>query len=442
MVNDNPNENEKHLRIFEDRSEYISDAGYKEVFREGTLSGEANYRRKRIKEKFESGFLDQLIVELREGKTVVDIEKVSEVSQESLTGLVDSLTSEVGRALIGLSVMQLCIKAIEPSQNIRLHKGSASRGSFSWIEGISMRTLDKQHVTPALRRYDLLRLNADGFMMTRSLAENYPYTHLYKARLRGAKEHWLTLVEELEKGNTDPSESLKFVLSRLLNAAAEFDETADRLNEVVNKNLEKVSDKRSVIEIVLMHSDVSNYAARLLEVSMHALMQAAVSTEELGDLSVKPLSQMRSANKKHGNIGDIELLDNDEIVEAWDAKYGKGYLREEIEEAVEKLEQHAHVQVVGFVTNVAIERTDEIEERIQDIEILYSVKFEVLNFEVWVDQIYERCLSSGLIDEKTLSQQWLLIYSEYLGQKRREQAPIDEPCLEWVVSLIEIIENL
>ena len=36
--------------------------------------------------------------------------------------------------------------------------------------------------------------------------------------------------------------------------------------------------------------------------------------------SLKPLSQMRSANKKHGNIGDIELLEDRQIVEAWDAK--------------------------------------------------------------------------------------------------------------------------
>jgi hypothetical protein len=36
---------------------------------------------------------------------------------------------------------------------------------------------------------------------------------------------------------------------------------------------------------------------------------------------LKPLSQMRSANKKHGNIGDIEILEARQIIESWDAKY-------------------------------------------------------------------------------------------------------------------------
>ncbi len=37
---------------------------------------------------------------------------------------------------------------------------------------------------------------------------------------------------------------------------------------------------------------------------------------------------MRSANKKHGNIGDLEVLEKSNIIEAWDAKYGKAYLRD------------------------------------------------------------------------------------------------------------------
>ncbi len=432
---------EKHLRVFQNKSEYYSHNGSVEIFHEGVVSKKAKTRIKKLKDTFESGFLDRLIFQLREGKIVVDLNKVSKTAQQSLSGLIDSLTSEVGRALIGLSILQLCIKSIVPEQNIRLHKGSSNRGSFSWVEGISMRTLDKNYVTPTLRKHDLLRLNADGFMMTRSLAENYPYTGVYKANIRGAKNQWLALVEELEKGGTDPTESLKFILSRLLNAASEFQKLADELVKTAKIQLNNYCDRGSVISILIKHSEASDYAARLLEVSMHALMQAAISTGAFGELSLKPLSQMRSANKKHGNIGDIELLENTDIIESWDAKYGKSYLREEIEEAVEKLPSHNHVEKVGFVTNVSIDRTVEINRRIEEIKSLYSVDFEVLTFREWVNQIYQRCLSSGLANEQELSQQWVIIYCEYLAQKRREQAPIDEPCLDWVVSLTEILKH-
>ncbi len=304
-----------------------------------------------------------------------------------------------------------------------------------------MRTLDKKYVTPTLRKYGLLRLNADGFMMTRSLAENYPYTFLYKANLRGARKEWLTLVEEIEEERTSSIETLKYLLSRLINVATDFSNEADLLIEKSNKYINQCLDRKDAMSILIKHSEQSDYAARLLEINMHALMQVAVESGAFGDIEVKPLSQMRSANKKHGNIGDIELLEDGQIIEAWDAKYGKSYLREEIEEVIEKFQNHDFVKTVGFVTNLEIERLDEIEKRIDDIDQLYSISLKVLPYKEWVDLIYERVLSTEITSELILSQHWLSVYCEYLAQKRRDVAPIDEPCMDWVKSLRLIIEE-
>jgi hypothetical protein len=79
-----------------------------------------------------------------------------------------------------------------------LHKGSTSTRDFSWCDGISMRSLDKTIHYTVLRRYELLRLNADGFMMTRSSAENFPYSTVYKAKIRGARTEWVSLLEAIE----------------------------------------------------------------------------------------------------------------------------------------------------------------------------------------------------------------------------------------------------
>jgi hypothetical protein len=433
---------QRHLRVFEHRSEYYTENGHIETYPEGIISKEAKKRIKQVRNAFANGFLEELIIELFEGQETVDMKQVSHSASKSVNALVDSLTSEVGRALIGLSVMQLCIKSIEPEQNIRLHKGSSNRASFSWVEGISMRTLDKKHVTPILRKYNLLRLNADGFMMTRSLAENYPYTFLYKASLRGAREQWLFLVEEVERQQTSAIETLKYLLSRLINAASLFDEAVNELLKSAQKYISVHSDKGAIISILTQHSENSDYAARLLEINMHSLMQVAVESGAFGNVEVKPLSQMRSANKKHGNIGDIELLEDDQIIESWDAKYGKGYLREEIEEVVEKFQNHDSVRTVGFVTNVHIERTVEISKRMSEIEQLYSIRLEILSYHDWIDSIFKRTLETGLITEKELSQKWLIVYCEYLSQKRRNNAPIDEPCIDWVTSLTKIIKNM
>jgi len=434
--------NEQHLRVYKNKSEFHRTTKNIEVFQEGTLTKSAISRVKKIKDELADGFLEEMIINLKTGEDKFNRDKISDNAFDAIDGLVESLTSEVGRALIGLSIMQMSIKSIDRQQNIRLHKGGSSANSFSWSEGISMRTLDKSYVTPTLRKYDLLRLNADGFMMTRSLAENYPYTSLYKAHLRGARQEWLTLVDEVESESTDASESLKLLLAKLINAAAGFEESANALIKTSVKKTEKITTRLDALSFVERHIDLSDYAARLLEISMHALLQAVVESGALGHQALKPLSQMRSANKKHGNIGDIELLENDEIIESWDAKYGKGYLREEIEEVAEKLAKHEAAVIVGFVTTSEIERIEEIEGRISEIEDLYSISLRVVTLSEWVELIYKRAIESELISEKQLSGSWIQIYSEYLCQKRREQAPIDEPCLQWIDSLKEVFTPL
>lgn len=432
--------NSKHLRVYEDKSELHENNELIETFVEGILSNDAKQRVKAVKEKFEDGYLASLISGLEEGHIVVNKDQITGAAEKAIEGLMNSLTSEVGRALIGLSVMQLSIKAICDDQNIRLHKGGNAKNSFSWQEGISMRTLDKKFVTPVLRQHNLLRLNADGFMMTRSLAENYPYTSLYKAQLKGARIEWLELVDEVESKTTNAEETLKLLLSKLINAASTFTDKADRLIETIEEKKGSFSNKTESLSLISNHITDSDYAARLLEIGMHALIQSAIYHGVYAYSIVKPLTQMRSANKKHGNIGDIEILSDGEIIQAWDAKYGKGYLREEIEEISEKLQSHEEVELVGFVTTADIERTEEINKRITEIEELNDIELKVLSLEDWVDYIFSTALETELVDEETLAQDWISTYCEYLAQKRREQAPIDEPCLQWVESLIERLE--
>lgn len=366
----------------------------------------------------------------------VDLDLIDSTTKECLNALVESVTSEVGRALIGLTVMQLTIKAIDPSQNIRLHKGGSATNSFSWQDGISMRVLDKSYVTPVLRKYDLVRLNADGFMMTRSLAENYPYSLLYKAQLRGARNEWLTIVEALEANSSDPLSALQYLVSLLFNKAEQFQLASSKLLDNCKVYLKKVQDEKNIISLIRSHISDSSYAARLMEVSMHALMQAAVKSGAFGLNTLKPLSQMRSANKKHGNIGDIELLEDLSIIESWDAKYGKAYLREEIDEVTEKFGNHSSVNIVGFVTTLPPDFSKEIRAKLESVKQLHGIEIKILTFEEWVEMIFIRVENENTLNRLQLAKNWLVAYAECIAQKRRHIAPIDEPCIDWVNELI------
>ncbi|WP_335019983.1 hypothetical protein [Nostoc sp.] len=411
-----------------------------QYFQEGGMSQAAKTRYKKIAAELSGGYLERQILFCRDFSLNLDFLPLIPAHKYLLDRLVQSVTSEVGRALVGLSILQLCVKAIEAEQSIRLHKGSTAKRDFSWCDGISMRSLDRQYITPVLRKYELLKLNADGFMMTRSLAENYPYSSVYKANIRGARSEWINLVEAIEKDEIVSELALRYLLSQLLNQADNFRRLASQTIENLTLFLAAtIIDKGISLSIILRHINQSDYAARLMEIAMHSLMQAMQEYQAFPNGLLKPLSQMRSANKKHGNIGDIELLEDRQIVEAWDAKYGKSYLRDEIEELSEKLEIHPAVKKAGFVTSLEAERIDELVSRCLEIEEIFGISLEILTFEEWVELQFTRTLAEEVATEQELASAWLIAYTESLAQKRRDIAPIDEPCYQWLLKLNETL---
>ena len=305
--------NEKHLDVYEDRYELHQDDGTT-IYYQGFQNEATQQRYALINRSLEEGFLDKEIESIPDK----DFSGLSIENQMLLKNMVNGITSEVGRALVGLACLQLAIKSIAPEQSIRLHKGSTTRGKFSWVDGISMRSLDRNYNTPFLRKYGLLNVNRDGVFMTRSLAENYPYSLLYKAEMRGPFDQWIAIVDAIENNTMPPELSLCFLLALLQNRSEKFKEHADAACTLTQKY--KETDFEDVKNLIIRFFDTTDYSARAFEVTMHSFYQAMDEMNLLGDVDVVPMSQMRSANKKHGNVGDIELTENGIIIESWDAK--------------------------------------------------------------------------------------------------------------------------
>ncbi|MGQ9656869.1 MAG: hypothetical protein ACUVV1_03070 [Fimbriimonadales bacterium] len=213
---------EPHLRVYHNRTVLVLEDGSEFVFEEGKHSEAAKQRYEQIAQHLQSGWLDNLYASLTSATEQFELD---DQSTQLLSTIADAVTSEVGRAVVGLTVLQLCIKCLAPSQSIRLHKAGST--SFSWREGVSMRRLDAQFITPFLRRSELLRINKDGLFMTRSLAENYPYTPFYKASIRGAKDAWLAVIDLVETGTIDSLNALKYLLAKLKNRAQAFQRLAE-----------------------------------------------------------------------------------------------------------------------------------------------------------------------------------------------------------------------
>jgi hypothetical protein len=433
-----------HLEVYSDHSKLVQADGTQIVFLEGAISTGARERHQKITAALREGFLTRQVKLCRENPEQMAIDHLTSAQKNIIDSLVDSVTSEVGRAIIGLSILQLTIKAIEPKQSIRLHKGGGNSKDFGWQDGISMRSLDKNYLTPVLRTEGLLKLNADGFMMTRTLAENYPYTRVYKAAIRGAKKNWLDLVEELEENPKISLSLLQYFLSKLLNNAEEFQQLVDRILDKLQKIIssKKMDTIQEASSLIQKHMHNSSHAARIMEIAMHAFMQALQELDFLGDATLVPLSQMRSANKKHGNIGDIELKFDNAIIESWDAKYGKSYLRDELDELSEKLSNHFDVKTAGFVTSDAPQLREEIIDRISDLENLHQIQLPILSFDEWLVYQKKQFASGDNLDaDKEIAHRWLIAYTESLSQKRTMIAPIDEPCANWLLELSHLFDE-
>ncbi len=403
------------------------------TFQEGTQSAATKKRYRRICDAFESGYLLKVLKDVQAGK--IDLSAVPNDDAKLLKRIVDGVSENEGRAIVCICFLQLAIKSIEPTQSIRLHKGG-SKG-FSWVDGISMRSLDSRYTSKFLRDNHLMSMNSFGAMMTRSFAENYPYSGLYKASIKGPADSWIRIVDSIELGSTNPNLALAYMMALLKNRSDAFNALSDRAC-LLAKECQMLSfdEVRAGLSEFIDHT---TYSARALEVVMHGLMQALQELNSLEDYQVSPLCQMRTANKKAGSIGDIEIknLDGD-VVEAWDAKYGKPYLWDELAELGEKLE-HAHsVTKAGFVVDKKPDLRADILDRKSEIEQQTKTSVYLMSFDEW-----SRFQSGNVAkkDKVKLAKAWLVAVAESFGRKRLSLAPIDEPCEKWLYDLISWLET-
>ncbi len=428
---------EPHLRLYKDRAVLVNSNGSQDVYFEGSPSEEARKRYDLIRNKLDSGWFEKFVTDVLRNPSLASMIDPSDMQR--IKTLIENISSERGRALVGLFIVQLVVKNLAREQSIRLHKGGGS--DFSWQEGLSMRSIDAQYITPVLRKHNLLLVNSYGVFMTRSLAENYPYTQFYKASIRGGKEVWLELVDRVEAQALDSEAALKYILACLANRTSHFsklvEETLAVLNEIFAASRLNIETSQNLIS---QHIEKSTYSSRLLEVAAHSFLQAL---EELGQLEGKlsPLCQMRTANKKHRNVADVEIasLSNENLIyEAWDAKYGKPYLRDEIEELYEKISTQPQLKRAGFIVDREPDRRPDIEQRMHDIKEETGVEVNIFSLSEWV-QYYMQNLPREVIP--LVPEKWLKAYAETLCLRRREQAPIDEPAEIWVHDLKRILSD-
>lgn len=426
---------ENHLDVYADRS-VLHVGGTALTFREGVQSEDTKKRYRRICEAFDSGYLQNILHDVQTGK--VDLSVLPDDVTALLKKIVDGISENEGRAVVCVCFLQLAVKSIDSRQSVRLHKGGPTKKNFSWVDGISMRSLDSKYTSKFLRDSNLMSMNSFGAMMTKSFAENYPYSSLYKASIRGPADSWVELVDQIELNALNPKLALAYLMTLLKNRSEAFSGLADKTCRLAYAAKPLSFDQ--VREGLSNFIDHTTYSARALEVVMHGLLQALIQTGAMPDCRVAPLCQMRTANRKAGTIGDVEVKSfDDEVVEAWDAKYGKPYLWDELVELGEKLCRATSVVRAGFVVDRRPDIRADILDRKSKIEQATKASIYLMSFEEWAR------FQSGNVPEgkkNSLAHEWLIAVAESFGRRRLDVAPIDEPCETWLEDLCAWLGSL
>lgn len=441
------------MRVYSDRVSLIAKDGTEVVFGRGPMSPAAQARHATIVQELKAGWLDTNV-----GPALSPAQVQTTLPPDwraNLERLADGISGKTGRALVGVAILQASIKAISPDQSIRLTKGqpapkiksaskrkkrSASAAHFSWTEGLPMRGLSATYLVPFLRKHNLLALNRYGPFMTRGLAENYPYSPYYLADLQGPRAEWDALVEGLESRAVDGKEVFVYLCALLANRSNEFLKAAKTTLQSVDDYFRRKNRTfDDVLQAILAHIRGSMNPARPLEVALHSLLQALYWNVSGAPYTLRPLSQMRAANVKLGNVGDVELLDaNGRPVEAWDSKMGFRSLAVELQEIDDKLKGNPTVGRAGFVAADRLPALDPAAHA--DIARILSSRGTTVQVVLLVDWARERIRLAGVDPDKTAAS-WLRAYAETLCQKRRDIAPLDEPSKPWVEGLARELDS-
>lgn len=441
------------LIILPDKMVYYRNSKTKDVFFLKNESKKAK-RASIDQKKLEKALRVALAIAKNPSKIPCYVEQLDDEDRNYLRAIADSIGPGHGRAVAIYLIEQLAIKWAHPAIDIRLHKQI-------WQGGVSLRSIGQKIVVPFLRNNEVIAINKFGPAMTRSLAENYPFTPLYMADVKGATREWLELVERVQYGEVKPFPALVVFMSFLMKNNKQF----NSMSEAVLGLLHKVTASpnrfslHNAYELLTSHINQAPSKARLLEVAIHSLFQAL---EDLGSKiggRLRPLMQMRTANRKHGNFGDVEIEEEEtgRVRVAYDAKLGgvsEADLMDLKQKFLEAKEDAGRLAEIWFVYHTPTPNTrGGSSQKIPSEQLLSSlekVKKELLSERKLEVDIYIKTLEElahywmkqvSDTSRSELPRMWLTAYVESLCLKRKEKAPIEEPTYAWLMALKEVLSG-
>lgn len=227
----------------------------------------------------------------------------------------------------GAAITLAIYKIAHPEQDIRKHK-SEHEGGFS------ARGIDTKVTVPFLQKQGL-PYNVETHWLSQTLSFAGPFTPdlILKTVPKKAGPDLVTVANLIQ--NAPSEKCIKQYLILIL----------EQMIEERNKgNIPLTKPKNLSIDqvMILLHKHFSTAyeknAPRLPQVAVYAIYQCLMEeVERYNNFELRPLERMKTANRKSGTVGDIDLWRDGRPVEAVEIKYEVHVGLPHITEAIQKV---------------------------------------------------------------------------------------------------------
>jgi DNA (cytosine-5)-methyltransferase 1 len=242
-----------------------------------------------------------------------------------------TLTSDLAKtkhAARGVALTLTAYKILEPRQDIRRHKAEHPAG-------FSARTIDKSVTVPFLQSRSLAyNVETHWLSQTFSFAGPYELELDLKTKPPGAGKNMIKLVNAVQSAPS-PVHYAKAAIQLLLHGLIE---ERNRGKVLLEKPKDLAIDQ--VIALLRSHfyRGYEKNAPRLPQVAIYALYQCIVdSMDRYKEKTLSPLERLKTANRKSGSVGDIDVNRGDQPVEAVEVKFDVAITRDHVAEAIQKI---------------------------------------------------------------------------------------------------------
>jgi len=410
-------------------------------------SNESKVKGREIRNAMSADFFDNhlrvAIASSERGLNPLDDPGLTSDSADYLRAIYGNIDGEKGRALYLWCLALAGVKEVYPEQDIRLHKPSV------WRDAVSMRTIASETVGHwFINNSSNVTVNPFGPAMTRSFAVNLPWVTCWTENIKGPRDEWLQIIDQLHYNRIRPYSVIRALLYLDYVANQRFDQLSEELQGIIGK------DSYSIAPIRVLQRHIrerSNGGARLLEVAIHSLMQCAYENNlkiPHIDATRAPdeIKSMRSADRKAGGIGDIQFRHSQwknrrgqRFFEyAIDAKHDISEISHEINRLLESVNHpetpQPHLLGVDFVgldkpiilentdTNSSIERLTQMQVRVRAISLSE--------------------LADEIDPEGEIRINWLRRYASMLMKEDNGYGIMSEITYDWLDTLFSLVENI